>query len=77
MTPPPPGRPAALLWAAAAALLLAAQAVRAATDSELLLAFKNTFTNGNEVLASWNATSSPCAGGWLGVSCASGQVTDL
>lgn len=62
-----------LLYLCAAAAQPAGQ-----TDAELLLAFKASFRNGNDVLASWNGSSSPdpCSG-WQGVLCTKGRVRDM
>jgi hypothetical protein len=45
-------------------------------DVTALLEFKASFTNGGEVLISWNG-SDPCTG-WAGVTCdSSGRVVEL
>lgn len=57
-----------------AALLLVAKAQ--ADDEELLLAFKSSFSNGDEALAAWNTTAPVCQ--WEGVTCnAEGRVQGL
>lgn len=48
-----------------------------ATNVELLLAFKDGFFNGAEVLASWRNGTPPC-GTWTGLTCDDGAaVTDM
>jgi hypothetical protein len=45
-------------------------------DIDLLMAFKETFENGDTVLASWNGTD-PCVGKgdqWRGVSCMESSI---
>ena len=48
----------------------------ALTDAELLLAFKRSFKNGEEVLTSWSGVE-PCGGQWLGITCTAGLVTSM
>ncbi len=62
--------------------------VQPAGDEDLLLAFKSTFTNGDEALADWRVDTNPCPdysnypvysdSGWIGIMCNSdGQVTNM
>lgn len=72
-----------LAAAAALLLLLVGPLARAAkddnsegpTDAEMLLAWKDTFENGDDVLESWEG-SNPCDG-WVGVNCTSGHITRM
>lgn len=40
-----------------------------ATDAGLLLLFKASFTNGEEVLSDWVPGTSPCDEDWAGITC--------
>lgn len=51
-------------------------AVNATANEELLLAFKASLDNGEEILTNWRAGSDPCA--WAGISCgAAGEVQSM
>lgn len=67
-------------------LLLACVGGRSSNDAiddekALLMAFKASFSNGEDVLPSWTKTTSPCdgttpeqpAGPWKGVTCRAGR----
>ena len=65
---------ALFLLLAATSLQLAGCQGRNATDTDLLLAIKASFTNGEEVLgATWRNGTEPCRGAgqsdWVGVAC--------
>lgn len=64
-------KPAAARTLAQAASPAAAPAVAAAegsqADAQLLLAFKASLDNGNEILQDWRPGTDPCA--WTGISC--------
>ncbi|XVE86051.1 hypothetical protein DITRI_Ditri18aG0005300 [Diplodiscus trichospermus] len=51
------------------------------TEAEILLRFKNSFSNADPALANWNESgTSPCTGdvpNWTGLRCSSGQVFGL
>ncbi len=75
-----------LVWVSAAQILLLScchVTAQLSRDKDLLLAFKATFDNGNEVLVDWNEEdASPCPGndtgfGWTGIWCEFRQVTDM
>lgn len=53
------------------ALLLAPTEGQAPFDGDLLLALKETFSNGYFVPSSWGASPEPCDGSWLGIQCSS------
>ena len=44
-------------------------------DAALLLAFRATFDNGDNILPDWRPGSDPCA--WKGISCTGGNVTGI
>jgi hypothetical protein len=59
------------------ALCAAAQTTPGATDAELLLSLKASFTNGDRILTDWTGvTAGPC--GWPEIACSSnGQVITM
>lgn len=62
--------------AAAPAPAQAAAAGGSREDAALLLAFKDSLDNGDEVLTDWQLGSDPCA--WTGISCkANGEVDSM
>ena len=56
-------------------LLTLGTAAAAASDAELLLAFKATFSNGDEVLSDWQNGTDPCSDKWTGITCEGRAVT--
>lgn len=58
-------------------VLLAAAPARAQafTDAELLLLFKDSFTNGADILTSWQVDTNPCVWSW--VSCTGSKIVSL
>ena len=77
-------RPSAALLAAAALLALVPLSCNAAaTDKELLLAFKESFSNGAAKLPSWSADTEPCpangsSSSWAGIACSADlRVTQM
>lgn len=68
----------ALVLLALLALLPAAITGQSSTNVDLLLAFRETFSNRDSVLSSWGSTPAPCDGTWLGLQCSSyGDVTGM
>ncbi|XP_051145730.1 probable leucine-rich repeat receptor-like protein kinase At1g68400 [Andrographis paniculata] len=57
--------------------LCAAAAAANNSDKRALLVFKSAADPNGTVLASWNSSSDPCSGSWVGVSCTRNRVTRL
>lgn len=70
-----PSRLAALLLLAT---LLLVRVGGQRSQKDLLLDFKDTFSNGYSILSSWGASPEPCDGSWLNVLCSNyGDVTGM
>ncbi len=50
------------------------QLAASASDAELLLAFRRSFTNGKEILSGWARGTDHCA--WSGVNCAANGTVE-
>jgi hypothetical protein len=61
-----------MFWLPALVLLLAARALATPTDAELLLAFKDSFANGNTLLKDW-VGEDPCESNWAYITCRGGR----
>ena len=46
-------------------------------QKDALLAIKAGFTNGDTVLSNWDGETEPCTAGWTGITCSSGDVTEI
>lgn len=76
--PGPSSQPQGGSAAGAASPRQAASPANGSSNAAVLLAFKQTFSNGGTVLQSWaSAQQDPCQDGWLGVGCSSGLVTHM